>query len=202
LHNSKIICNFALQIENSGMEFVRVIEDYDHLWAVKDPHKEYDELTQLFENWNNAEFLLDFFQKNVDDLKEYFHIERISQAVRDTMEDSDRLEELILDIPYTFSLDELFHPLSPKEEYLQELLREKARNWDRRGHDSWLRIYAIRLEPNVYVITGGAIKLTRTMQDREHTQFELDKLNTCRTWFQSQGVFDKDSFLDCMEVLL
>ncbi|WP_302457826.1 hypothetical protein [Bacteroides fluxus] len=32
------------------MKFVRVINGYDHLWAVKEPDKEYDELTSLFED--------------------------------------------------------------------------------------------------------------------------------------------------------
>ena len=29
------------------MKFVRVIEGYEHLWAVKEPDKEYDELTSF-----------------------------------------------------------------------------------------------------------------------------------------------------------
>lgn len=72
-----------------------------------------------------------------------------------------------------------------------ELTREKARNWDRKRHASWLRIYAIRVEPNVYIITGGAIKLTAKMQDREHTQRELDKLNACRDFLRINGIFIK-----------
>ena len=52
------------------------------------------------------------------------------------------------------------------------------------------------LEPNIYVVTGGAIKLTRTMQEREHTTIELEKLNRCKAYLQSQGVFDKDSFVE------
>lgn len=32
------------------MKFVRVIKGYEHLWAVKEPDKEHDELTSLFEN--------------------------------------------------------------------------------------------------------------------------------------------------------
>ncbi|WP_255420032.1 hypothetical protein [Bacteroides sp. AM10-21B] len=43
------------------MKFVRVVEDYEHLWAVKEPDKEFDELTSLFEKWNNTDYLLDFF---------------------------------------------------------------------------------------------------------------------------------------------
>ena len=178
------------------MKFVRIIDSYDHLWAVKSQGKEDDELTDLFNKWNNVEYLLNFFTENFEDLKGHFHIERISQAISDTMDDAETLEELILDFPYTENLDELFKPLGAADSRATELSREKARNWDSRQHASWLRIYAIRLEPNIYVVTGGAIKLTRTMQEREHTAIELDKLNRCKAYLQSQGVFDKDSFVE------
>lgn len=178
------------------MEFVRVIEEYDHLWAVKEPDKELDELTSLFEHWNDADYLFQFFKENMDDLKSHFRIEKISQAIHDTFEDSDALEELILTFPYTEELDTLFKPLDVTDTISMELTRQKARNWERERHDSWLRIYAIRLEPNVYVVTGGAIKLTRTMQDKEHTLIELDKLNRCKEYLRRNGVFDKDSFID------
>lgn len=178
------------------MEFVRVIKGYDHLWAVKYPDKDLDELAYLFEQWNNADYLFQFFKQNIEDLKSYFKIEKISQAIQDTFEDSDALEELILTFPYTEELDSLFKPLDITDARNMELTRQKARNWERQRHDSWLRIYAIRLEPNVYVITGGAIKLTRTMQDKEHTRLELDKLNKCKDFLKRNGVFDKDSFID------
>ena len=54
--------------------------------------------------------------------------------------------------------------------------KEKARLRNTPRHASWLRIYAIKLEPGIYVITGGAIKLTRTMQEREHTLVELARM--------------------------
>ena len=80
-------------------------------WAVKNPDKELDELTSLFEQWNDANYLYKFFRDNTDDLKSYFKIERVSQAIQDTFEDSDALEELILTFPYTEELDTLFKPL-------------------------------------------------------------------------------------------
>lgn len=178
------------------MEFVRVIKGYNHLWAVKNPDKELDELTSLFEQWNDANYLFKFFRDNIDDLKSYFKIERVSQAIQDTFEDSDALEELILTFPYTEELDTLFKPLDVTDTKSMELTRQKARNWERERHDSWLRIYAIRLEPNVYVVTGGAIKLTRAIQDKEHTMIELNKLNKCKEFLKRNGVFDKDSFID------
>lgn len=178
------------------MKFVRVIDGYDHLWAVKAQDKEADELTLLFRNWTNGDYLLDFFMEHFDDLKGYFHIERLDEAVSDTFEDAEDLQELVLDFPYTEHLDSLFKPLDITDAQSTELSREKARNWDRKRHASWLRIYAIRLDPDVYVVTGGAIKLTRTMQEREHTALELQKLNRCKAFLKSNGVFDQDSFVE------
>lgn len=178
------------------MKFVRIIDGYDHLWAVKAQDKNADELTILFRNWNNGEYLLDFFMENFKDLKDFFHIERLDEAVNDTFEDAEALQELVLDFPYTEQLDELFKPLDITDSRVRELTREKARNWDRDRHASWLRVHAIRLEPNVYVVTGGAIKLTRTMQERQHTALELQKLNRCKEYLKSNGVFDQDSFVE------
>ncbi len=178
------------------MKFVRVIEGYDHLWAVKSPEKDADELTLLFRQWTNGEYLLDFFLEHFDDLKGFFHIERIDGAVNDTFEDAEALQEMILEFPYTEHLDQLFKPLSINDTRFNELSREKARNWDRKRHPSWLRIYAIRLEPNVFVVTGGAIKLTRTMQERVHTSLELKKLNSCKEFLKNNGIFDQDGFVE------
>ena len=181
------------------MKFVRAISGYDHLWAVRDEAKEADELNLLFRQWSNANYLLDFFLANLDDLQGFFHVKKISSAITDTMEDARVLEQLILDFPYTERLDGLVHPLSLSDNRMHELTHEKARNWERERHASWLRIYAIRVEPNVYIVTGGAIKLTATMQDREHTQIELDKLTSCRSYLQQNGIVDKDSFVDFFE---
>ena len=178
------------------MKFARIIPKYNHLWAVKSPDEEVDELTLLFRKWYNAEYLLDFFMENFEDLRNFFRVERLDQAIEDTFEDAGALEELILEFPYTENLDELFKPLDITDTRMSELTREKARNWDRDRHASWLRIYAIRLEPNVYVVTGGAIKLSRTMQDREHTALELDKLNRCKAFLKANGVLDQDSFVE------
>lgn len=158
-----------------------------------------NELSLLFQSWNDVGYLMDFFWANFSDLKDYFHIERVSDAIEDTLDDAEQLERLILDIPYTENLDELFKPLGSSDVNIRELTREKARNWDRIGHASWLRVYAIRLEQDVFVVTGGAIKLTRTMQERSHTQEQLDKLNRCRQYLMENGVFDADSFVSLTE---
>lgn len=178
------------------MEFFRVIKGYDHLWSVKCPNENIDEVTSLFRKWSDGNYLLDFFEKNIEDLEKYFYVNKISLAIKDTLEDASVLERMILHIPESERLDDLFHPLSQDDIRITEMTREKARNWNRSRHASWLRIYAIRLEKGVFVVTGGAIKLTPTMQARPHTKEELIKLNKCRDYLKGNGVFDQDSFID------
>jgi hypothetical protein len=84
-------------------------------------------------------------------------------------------------------LDYIFRPLDNLEFREISLSKQKASK-------RWLRLYAIKIEANHYVITGGAIKLTHKMQEKEHTQKELVKLEKCRNYLQSQDVFDTDSF--------
>ena len=169
------------------------------MWSVKYPEKEVDELTILFRNWNNGSYLLDFFLSNMEDLRNFFHVHKITDAIKDTVEDAQVLQKYILDFPYTEHLDGLFHPLSLSDNRVVEMTREKARNWGRDDHASWLRIYAIRVQEDVFVVTGGAIKLTPAMQDRPHTQEELDKLNQCREFLKNNGVIDQDSFVDLIK---
>lgn len=181
------------------MKFERIIDGKDHLWAVRDMNKPNNELAALFQKWNDAEYLWEFFLENREDLNEFFKIERISEAVEDTINDAEQLERLILTIPYTDNLDELFVPLGSSDMTIRELSREKARNWNRTDHPSWLRVYAIRLEKNVFIVTGGAITLAHAMQDRPHTEEELSKLNKCRQFLIDNGVFDSDSFISMIE---
>ena len=72
---------------------------------------------------------------------------------------------------------------------------EKAKG-RRETHPSWLRLYALRLEKGVYLITGGAIKLTYTMQERSHTLKELERMEEVRNHLIDNGVTDLDGFVD------
>lgn len=44
--------------------------------------------------------------------------------------------------------------------------------------------------------TGGAIKLTRTMQEREHTLAELNKMEKVRNFLLNSGAIDAEGFVD------
>lgn len=183
------------------MTFDSITED-ERLWATRYDGCADNVLDSLFEQWNDVVWLRDFFKANWDDLFSYFKITDVNDAIYDTIEDSDRLQCLILDISPDADLDKIFRPLE-NSRYADILLgKEKAKLQVNTRHASWLRIYAIKLEPGIYVITGGAIKLTRTMQEREHTLRELGKMEQVRNFLLDHGVVDKDAFVDYMSELL
>lgn len=68
------------------------------------------------------------------------------------------------------------------------------------------RLWAVKYddctENALYVITGGAIKLTRTMQEREHTLRELAMMEKVRTHLLTNNIVDKDSFDDYLSELV
>lgn len=150
----------------------------------------------LIGQWNDVVWLRNFFKANLKDLTSYFKITDVNQAIYDTIDDSERLQCLIMDISPEADLDKLFRPLDNSRTSEMILGKEKARLHNTPKHASWLRIYAIKLEPGIYVITGGAIKLTRTMQEREHTLVELARMEKVRRFMLDNNIMDKDSFDD------
>lgn len=179
---------FTFASNLNGMTFDNI---HEHLWAVRFDGEPDNELSILFDKWNDVYYLNDFFKRNKKILQNYFHV-TVSEAIIDTLDDSKYLEDVILDLKPESNLDHIFTALSGKE--YSYLGRSKAKRFGKKTHDCWLRVYAIKLESGTYIITGGAIKLTQKMQDAEHTVIELNKIKQCRDFLVSQGVIDIDSF--------
>lgn len=59
------------------------------------------------------------------------------------------------------------------------------------GRPSFLRIYAIKLEPNVYVVTGGGIKLADSIQNSPDLQDHVFcNIKMVRDWLKRCGITD------------
>ena len=107
-----------------------------------------------------------------------------------------------MDISPKADLDKLFRPLNNSRTSEVLLGKEKARLKEKiRHHPSWLRIYALKLTSGIYIITGGAIKLTAAMQERKHTLIELQKMEDVRNFLISENIIDNKSFIDYMSEL-
>lgn len=81
------------------------------------------------------------------------------------------------------TLSSIFKPLNQEPYHLDQFEKSKAYGLLR---PSWLRIYPVRLDTNLFLISGGAIKRTKTMA-KTHLQNELRKLDTTR-------IFCKENF--------
>lgn len=166
------------------------------LWAVRYAEDEDNILNTVFAQWDDVQWLRQFLKDNFADLQRYFQISDVDVAIDITAEDSDVLQRKILDISPDANLEELFRPLNNWQTTEMELDKEKANPKTITHHRSWLRIYALKLSDGSYIITGGAIKLTRTMQEREHTLQELLHQEQVRNFLLQNGIIDTDSFVD------
>jgi len=177
------------------MEFVKILED-GRLWAVKYDGDKDNCFDTLFSNWYDMSWLKKFFEENLTDLSSFFRITNVYQAIWETIDEATQLECLMLDITPEANLDTLFRHLENSRYSEMSLGREKAKGFSSHHHASWLRIYAIKIEPGIYLITGGAIKLTARMSERSHTLAELAKLEQIRNHLIDNGVFDYDSLYE------
>ena len=182
------------------MKFDKIL-DNNTLWAIRKDDADDNVLQQIFQQWSDPEWLVNFFMENMSDLESYFMITDINQAIYDTIEDSERIQCLILDISPNADLDKIFRPLNNNRTSEMLLGKEKARIKERQNNASWLRLYAIKLEPGCYIITGGAIKLTRTMQERQHTLHELNIMESVRNFLINEGAIDADGLVDYLAEL-
>ena len=145
-----------------------------------------NEYFRLFELWDDAEYIHSFLKENEGDIPKRWTIDTFSEHLLNEAFD---LEEDIIQLSDDENprLSQFFKPLYNQEYHITELSRQK-------GKQKYLRIYAIRIDENCFVITGGTIKLTHLMQDRPHSNEELSKINQCRDFLKENGVFDNDSF--------
>lgn len=180
------------------MKFEDITND-GRLWSVWYEGAPKNALMMLFDQWDDVQWLHDFFTEHLNDLKSYFKISDVDLAVDITAEDSDVLQRIIFDISPDADLDKLFRPLNNMLGTELVLNKEKGNPKTITHRKSWLRIYALKLNEGVYVITGGAIKLTRTMQEREHTLQELLRQEQVRNFLLSNNIIDADSFVDYLQ---
>ena len=157
-----------------------------------------NEHQRLFNCWNDPEFLEDFFERNKDDLKNpLWNNITPDDAVLKTIQDANSLESRLKQIAKNKrkhrELETLFRPLNDTQTGIVQFRKSKTRQ-------NWLRLYALRIEKNTYVITGGAIKLTRYMQDRNHTTQELSKLDRCRNFLISENLSDTEGIIEAFEL--
>jgi hypothetical protein len=166
------------------------------LYAVKYDNEDGNTYRVLINRWQDVEFLEQFFEDNKKDLQSGFYGNiTIEEAVLQTIDESARFDRIILNsakqgLTNTSKvLEEVVFTSLHKNDYSHIHIQSKAYGPQR---PSWLRIYAIRIAVNVYVVSGGAIKLTKDM-DAPHLKLELRKLKATADYLKEIGFeFEED----------
>lgn len=124
---------------------------------------------QLFKFYTSNNTVLDYYGLNME------------EAVKQTIAAAQNMYVSLRE--HAENPSKLFVPLS-NESTSNEPKSSKFRKL-------WLRIYAIGIENQVYVITRGSIKQSQKMQDHKDTATQLNRLNRLRALLLEQGITDQ-----------
>lgn len=165
------------------MEIVRIFADQLFAFRYRDESdNEYDRLMDL---WVDVAYLRSFAIKN--------KVLNVNEFINDILQDAEEIQDFLENLnqnnqPYGF----YFEPLQFAERTrVLSLQKGKIKR-------NQLRLYAIKIDDDCFVITGGAIKMSQKMDEHEDTALELVKLNNARIYLNSKDVFNQDSFFELL----
>jgi len=170
------------------MKIVRIFANQLNLFAFRFEGEKMNELRRLLTLWNDTSYLYEFVTDNKSDVPKDVPIRALVFQLIDNANDIDDTLNEISSNPKR-SLEEFFKPLDNQEYHIVELSKQK-------GRKDYLRLFAIKIDKNCFVITGGAIKFHHLNKDRPHTKKEMQKIDRCRDYLKDNGVFDADSLYE------
>jgi len=143
---------------------------------------EYDRLLDL---WTDVSYLYQYAKSNnVKDINKF-----VKARLKDATLIDDFLNELIED---NIPLDKYFHQLDNNETGFKLLSLRKGKTSKYDG----LRFYAIKIDDDCFLITGGAIKMSFKNKDHQDTREEMKKIKMVKAFLQKNDVVDIESFYE------
>lgn len=178
------------------MEVIEIYKPY--LYSVQYDNEDENEFDRLFQQWNDLEFVTRFMMENIDYLSDskWGKTFEPEDASRQVLNEAEGLENLFYELcenvedNKTPDLDSHFKFLEGKYKY--EIVHPPMKSYGIE-RPSLLRLYAIKLDSNTYLITGGGIKLGDTIQNspdlKDHVLQNIDKV---KTWLKQNGITDSN----------
>lgn len=173
---------------NLQVDLMKIVNIFAHrLFSFQYDENE-NEYRKLLRLWDDIEYLYNFLKANENDWPLGYDIQSLATKI---MDDAEFIDDTLLDIIESpdKKLEHFFKTLDNNEYQFKLLSLQK-------GRKSYLRLYAIRIDEDTFVITGGAIKFHHLMEDREHTRIELQKLNKAKDYLKNKQIFDEESFFE------
>lgn len=173
------------------MKIVSIVEEqlYSFVYQKEGGSYHDNEYDRLMDLWTDVSYLRNFAKNN--------NIEDINQFVKDRLYDAEEVQDLLEELTTQQQpLEYYFQPLYDHETRVKILSLQKGKI-----NKNKLRLYAIKIDDNCFIITGGAIKMSQAMQDHPDTTEELAKIKKAHSFLTENGVLDKDSFDDFKDEL-
>ena len=169
-----------------------------YIYSIKYDEQDENEFERLFAEWNDVESIMFFLEKNRNYLKAdiWKKISEPESAARQILDEAEALEILFEELAEHAKegdkpdFESHFHYLEGKYKYELEYPPMKSYG---NSNPSLLRLYAIKMDKNTYLITGGGIKLADTIQNSPGLQAHvLQNINHVRSWLKANGIMDNE----------
>lgn len=180
------------------MEIEKIYPPY--IYSIKYDDEDVNEFERLFENWRDLDVVVDFFEKNKEHLKSkvWSAVCEPEAAAYQVSEEADDLEILFRKLYFNAKeknkpdFDSHFKFLDGKYKFEFEYAPMKSYGTE---FPSFIRLYAIKMGANRYIIVGGGIKLCKTIQEspylKDHIIQNIDKV---RAWLKCYGIYEENEF--------
>lgn len=182
------------------MEIVEIYQGW--LYSISFDEEDLNEYHRVFREWHDLDYLIRFFSENNAYLKTDFwkHAgldpNNPEQSAERVIEEADSLETYIQELVANCSdgikpdFDEYFHFLGGKYKCLWSLAPVKSYGTD---SPSLLRLYAIKIDTNCYLIVYGGIKLGDTIQNSPVLKDKVfDKIDSVLRFLKDNGITDSE----------
>lgn len=178
------------------MEITAIYPPY--IYSIHYDDAETNEFDRLFQQWNDMGYVIQFFSTYQEFLKSpiWQSISEPEDAANQVLQEAADLEDLFDELfdntikGEEMDFDSHFHYLEGKYKY--EIERPPMKSYGT-NRPSLLRIYAIKMNSNTYLITGGGIKLAERIQDspdlKDHVFNNIDRV---RQFLTANGIIDSE----------
>ncbi|MDE6418551.1 MAG: hypothetical protein K2K49_05020 [Duncaniella sp.] len=174
----------------------------DTLFSVKFDDSGLAEYHRFFNEWKNLDYLTDFFEQYREHINTPFWLNaglepnKPEQSARRVIHEADLLETQIK----TLALNSANGTRPDLDSYFQRLGGKYNFLWSFEPHKSYgpltpslLRVYAIKIEPNCYLIVHGGIKLGSTIQNSPVLKdMVFKKIDLTLNYLDAMGIVDSE----------
>lgn len=181
------------------MEYNFKIETiYDkHLYSIRYEGDELSVLDRLLDDWTDVDKVVDFMERHGNYLKSAFWSSKIGcpeDAARKVLREAEAYSEFFDNLDENShnglkpDFDSYFKELGGKYKFQYVYVPLKGYGVE---EPSFLRIYAIKIEPNCYLVVDGGIKLAKKIQDSPELKDHVFKnIDNVIDFLQKTGIID------------